>query len=156
MKCPSCGHTENRVLETRMHKEGDIRRRRECLKCGSRFNTLEGLLLSYPYVVKKDGRREPFNLDKLRKGILIACKKRPVSLSAIEALVGHISSWAQSSTEKEVGSKNVGQKVVEGLKQLDDVAYVRFASVYKSFQDVNEFVESLSLEQRKPHIDREC
>lgn len=143
MKCPNCDNPESRVLDTRIPREGEIRRRRECLECKFRFTTVETLLISYPHVVKKDGRREPYNREKLRRGIQIACKKRPISIAEIENLVNRISRWAQSAVDKELQAKNIGQAVVEELKSLDDVAYVRFASVYKNFRDINEFVESL-------------
>ena len=143
MKCPNCDNPESRVLDTRIPREGEIRRRRECLECKFRFTTVETLLISYPHVVKKDGRREPYSREKLRRGIQIACKKRPISIAQIENLVNRISRWAQSAVDKELQAKNIGQAVVEELKGLDDVAYVRFASVYKNFRDITEFVESL-------------
>lgn len=146
MKCPQCGHLEHRVLETR-DREEEIRRRRECLACKLRFSTVETLLVYYPHVIKKDGRREPFSKEKLRRGIQIACKKRPVSVGQIENLVNRISRWVQNSPDKELSAKKVGQAVVKELKNLDDVAYVRFASVYKSFRDVNEFMQSLEAER---------
>ncbi|NJL25507.1 MAG: transcriptional repressor NrdR [Calothrix sp. SM1_5_4] len=147
MKCPQCGHPEQRVLETRVHREEEIRRRRECLACKFRFSTVETLLIHYPHVVKKDGRREPFSKEKLRRGIQIACKKRPVSVGQIENLVNRIARWVQTSPDKELSALKIGQAVVRELKSLDDVAYVRFASVYKSFKDVNEFMASLEAEQ---------
>lgn len=143
MKCPQCGHLEHRVLETRLHREEEIRRRRECLSCRLRFSTVETLLVAYPQVIKKDGRREPFSKEKLRRGIQIACKKRPVSVGQIENIVNRISRWVQSSPDKELAANKIGQAVVKELKTLDDVAYVRFASVYKSFKDVNEFMQTL-------------
>ncbi|MBX3023229.1 MAG: transcriptional regulator NrdR [Bdellovibrionales bacterium] len=146
MKCPQCGHLEHRVLETR-DREEEIRRRRECLACKLRFSTVETLLVYYPHVIKKDGRREPFSKEKLRRGIQIACKKRPVSVGQIESLVNRISRWVQNSPDRELAAKKVGQAVVKELKELDDVAYVRFASVYKSFKDVNEFMQSLEAEK---------
>lgn len=146
MKCPQCGHLEHRVLETRVHRDEEIRRRRECLHCRLRFSTVETLLTQYPHVIKKDGRREPFSKEKLRRGIQIACKKRPVSVGQIENLVSRISRWVQASPDKELSAHKVGQAVVKELKTLDDVAYVRFASVYKSFRDVNEFMQSLEAE----------
>ncbi|NQY99730.1 MAG: transcriptional repressor NrdR [Bdellovibrionales bacterium] len=143
MNCPHCGYTENRVLDTRIQKEGDIRRRRECMKCKTRFSTVESILVNYPHVKKKDGRREPFSKEKLRRGIQIACKKRPVSIAEIESSVAKIAKWAQNRGEKEMNAKLLGQIVMSELKELDDVAYVRFASVYKTFKDIHEFVESL-------------
>jgi transcriptional repressor NrdR len=153
MKCPQCGHPEHRVLETR-DREDEIRRRRECLACKLRFTTVEALLVYYPHVIKKDGRREPYSKEKLRRGIQIACKKRPVSVSQIEHLVTRISRWVQSSPNRELAAHKIGQTVVKELKGLDDVAYVRFASVYKSFKDLNEFMQSLESEQeRQPGVE---
>ncbi len=143
MKCPLCGHSENRVLDTRLFRESEIRRRRECLSCKGRFSTVETLMVSFPFVLKKDGRREPYNKEKLRRGIQIACKKRPVSIAQIEAMVSRISKWVQGQGEKDLQSQELGRAVVTELRKVDDVAYVRFASVYKTFTDVNEFVESL-------------
>lgn len=144
MKCPTCGHAEDRVLDTRVGREGDsIRRRRECLKCNSRFTTLETLLQVYPLIIKKDGRREPFSREKVLKGIQAACQKRPVSLAQIEQIVDRVAKWLLSRSEREVTSQTIGQKVIKELRLLDDVAYVRFASVYQTFKDINEFVSSL-------------
>ncbi|MGE0527168.1 MAG: transcriptional regulator NrdR [Bdellovibrionales bacterium] len=155
MKCPQCGHQEHRVLETRVHRDEEIRRRRECLSCRLRFSTVESLLVHFPQVIKKDGRREPFSKEKLRRGIQIACKKRPVSVQQIENIVNRISRWVQSSPDKELAANKIGQAVVKELKTLDDVAYVRFASVYKSFRDVNEFMQSLEAEQNKSNSEAE-
>ncbi len=155
MKCPQCGHLQHRVLETRDRAE-EIRRRRECLQCKLRFSTVESLLVHYPHVIKKDGGREPFSKEKLRRGIQIACRKRPVSVGQIEAIVNRISRWVQSTPDKELAAHRIGQAVIQELKTLDDVAYVRFASVYKSFQDVTEFMkcleiaENLSSEKSEP------
>lgn len=143
MKCPQCGNLDNRVLDTRTFRDSEIRRRRECVQCKARFTTVESILVAFPHVIKKDGRREPYSKEKLRKGVQIACKKRPVSISDIENLIANVSRWVQSMGEREVDSKAIGRTVVSELKKLDDVAYVRFASVYKTFTDVNEFVESL-------------
>lgn len=146
MKCPNCGHIEDRVLDTRVQKEGDIRRRRECLNCKARFSTVETILIHYPHVAKKDGRREPFHKEKLRRGIQIACKKRPVSIAQIEGIVSKISKSVQNQGERELESAQIGQYVVEELRKLDHVAYVRFASVYRTFEDIGEFVNSLKNE----------
>lgn len=144
MKCPYCGHTEDRVLDTREQKDGDtIRRRRECLGCKARFSTVEVLSLSFPFVIKKDGRREPYSKEKILKGLQAATQKRPISLNQVEAIVDRISNWALARGEKEIPSVLIGQKVIRELRALDDVAYVRFASVYRNFQDVQEFVEKL-------------
>jgi transcriptional repressor NrdR len=126
-----------------VHREEEIRRRRECLSCKLRFSTVETLLVHYPQVIKKDDRREPFSKEKLRRGIQIACKKRPVSVSQIESLVNRISKWVETTPDKELSALKIGQAVVKELKSLDDVAYVRFASVYKSFKDVTEFMQTL-------------
>lgn len=143
MKCPFCGHSEDKVLDTRVQKDGGIRRRRECLSCRSRYSTLETVMLSYPYIIKKDGRREPYNKEKLLRGIQASCQKRPVSLQQLESVVERISAWLVTRGEGEVASKIIGRRVMAELKQLDDVAYVRFASVYRTFKDVQEFVEKL-------------
>lgn len=147
MKCPQCEHLEQRVLETRVYRKQEIRRRRECTQCKFRFTTVEVLLVHYPHVVKKDGRREPYSKEKLRRGIQIACKKRPVSVSQIEGLVGRITKWVETHPDKEMAAHRIGQVVIDGLKDLDDVAYVRFASVYKTFKDVGEFLKSLETEK---------
>ena len=143
MKCPHCGHNEDRVLETRAQKEGDIRRRRECLICKGRFSTIESVQMDFPFMIKKDGRREPFDPEKLRRGLQLACQKRPVSLAQIEQIVDRISRAALESNAGELPTSWLGQKVMRELRALDDVAYIRFASVYRSFKDVSEFVESL-------------
>ena len=148
MKCPQCDHPESRVLDTRVQKEGDIRRRRECLECKFRFTTAETLILNFPMVVKKDGRREPFSKEKLLRGLQAACQKRPISLSQIEQIVSRISRLVLEASEREVPAEFIGQHVVRELRNLDRVAYVRFASVYKTFGDIHEFVESLEKENR--------
>ena len=144
MKCPYCAHSEDRVLDTREQKEGSvIRRRRECLSCKARFTTVETLILTYPFVIKKDDRREPFSREKLLKGIQASCQKRPVSMEQMEAVVDKVSSWVLSHGDKELPTRVVGLKVMGELKKLDHVSYVRFASVYRNFKDVQEFVETL-------------
>lgn len=144
MKCPFCGNADDRVLDTRVQKDGEfIRRRRECASCNTRFTTTESITRADLDVVKKDGRREPYQKEKLVAGIRAACQKRPVSLSQIEHLVERIGKWILSDFEKEVPSEIIGQRVMEELKKLDDVAYIRFASVYRTFKDVQEFVQTL-------------
>ena len=143
MRCPFCGHSEDKVLDTRVQKDGVIRRRRECLSCKSRYSTLETVMLSYPFIVKKDGRREAFNKDKLLRGMQASCQKRPVGLSQLEGAVDRIAAWLMTRGESEVASKIIGRRVMAELKMLDDVAYVRFASVYRTFKDIQEFVEKL-------------
>ncbi len=143
MKCPFCGHADDRVLDTRVQKDGSIRRRRECLECKARFSTVETIMLAYPFIIKKDGRREPFSKDKIHNGLQAAVQKRPVSLAQLDGVVERISAWAINRGESEISSRLIGKKVMAELKQLDDVAYIRFASVYRTFKDVQEFVETL-------------
>jgi len=148
VKCPFCGHQDDRVLDTRVQKDGSIRRRRECLSCKHRFTTFETILLNLPYIVKKDGRREPFSREKILKGIQAATQKRPVSQSELDVIVDHIASWILHQGDNEIPSQAIGSKVMSELKKLDDVAYVRFASVYRTFRDVQEFVETLGEDTR--------
>lgn len=153
MKCPFCSHSEDKVLDTRVQKDGGIRRRRECLSCKSRYSTQETVMLSYPFIIKKDGRREPFNKEKLIRGMQASCQKRPVSLAQVEAAVERIAAWLITRGEGEVASKIIGRRVMAELRQLDDVAYVRFASVYRTFKDVQEFVEKLEDDELVDMID---
>jgi transcriptional repressor NrdR len=154
MKCPYCGHNEDRVLDTREQKEGEmIRRRRECLKCKSRFSTVETLNLNFPMIVKKDGRREPFSKEKIFKGLQAACQKRPISQTQLETVLDRISTWVLGRGEKEIPARLIGQKVMRELRLLDDVAYVRFASVYRTFKDVQEFVETLEGQENMDVVD---
>jgi transcriptional repressor NrdR len=135
---------ENKVIDSRLNKDGDItRRRRECLACAERFTTYERIEKTLPYIIKRDGRREEFNRLKILDGIKKACQKRPVSIESIEGLVDRVEKYFQDLGEKEVSAVTVGEKVVRELSHLDDVAYVRFASVYRSFKDVNEFMSEL-------------
>lgn len=145
MKCPYCGHQDDRVLDTRIHREGaQIRRRRECLACKGRYSTAENIVEVVPIVIKKDGRRENFSKEKVFKGIQAACQKRPIAMAEIENMVERITAWAMAQQEKEIPSVELGSIVMKELQALDDVAYVRFASVYKTFKDVNEFVTGLT------------
>lgn len=153
MKCPFCGHNDDRVLDTRVQKEGSIRRRRECLECKARFTTLEMLMVNFPMIIKKDGRREPFSKEKILKGLQAACQKRPISLAQLEAVVERISAWTINRGESEIASRLIGKKVMAELKQLDDVAYIRFASVYRTFKDVQEFVETLEDDEWMDYAD---
>lgn len=147
MRCPYCGHQEDKVLDTRVQREGEaIRRRRECLECNGRFTTVETLLQVYPLIVKKDGRREPFAKDKVLRGIQAACQKCAVSLAQMEQIVDRVARWVLSRSEQEIPARWVGEKVVKELRLLDNVAYVRFASVYRDFKDVQEFVTKLEEE----------
>ena len=144
MRCPFCKKTENKVIDSRLSHEGHvIRRRRECLDCGRRFTTYERVEEMMPLVVKKDGRREAFDREKVLAGLTKAVEKRPVSAEQLEQVVVDIEQKLQESGEKEVGTKDIGELVMVALQKVDDVAYVRFASVYRSFRDVREFMEEL-------------
>jgi transcriptional repressor NrdR len=144
LKCPGCRDLNNRVIDSRLGKDGDvIRRRRECERCGRRFTTYERVEELLPAVVKKDGRREPFDRLKIMAGLTKACEKRPVSVEAIEQVTDRIERTIADRGEKEVASAVIGEAVVQALRELDTVAYVRFASVYRSFQDIDEFMEEL-------------
>ena len=144
MKCPYCSKIENKVIDSRLSKDGrTIRRRRECLACARRFTTYERLEEILPMVIKKDGRREPFNRDKIIAGIKMSCQKRPVSVTKIEDFVDSLEVYFQELGKKEVESKEIGEKVISSLKDWDEVAYVRFASVYRQFKDINEFMNEL-------------
>jgi transcriptional repressor NrdR len=144
MKCPYCGFIESRVIDSRMSKEMDaIRRRRECLKCSKRFTTAEMMEDGLPLVVKKDGRREVFDRAKILNGLKKACEKRPVGITDLEKTVSRIEYGLTERGEKEVTSTEIGRVVMDELKALDEVAYVRFASVYRQFKDITEFMEEL-------------
>jgi transcriptional repressor NrdR len=151
MRCPACGYGEDRVLDTRIQKDGEIiRRRRECLGCRNRFTTQESLILNFPTVLKKGGQKEPFIKTKIANGIQMACQKRPVPLDIIDQIVEKISQWALETTQKEISSQTIGQHIMNELKNIDDVAYVRFASVYKNFKDANEFVRIIDDPRQSP------
>ncbi|MCC7344475.1 MAG: transcriptional repressor NrdR [Deltaproteobacteria bacterium] len=142
MKCPFCGDPESKVIDSRVSKDGGmIRRRRECEVCQKRFTTYERVEEMLPLVVKKDGRREPYDRGKVITGLKKACEKRPISVETIEKTANDIESALMESGEAEVPSSRVGEQVMQALKELDDVAYVRFASVYRSFKDIGEFVD---------------
>ncbi len=144
MKCPFCRDLENKVIDSRLSKEGDvIRRRRECLHCTRRFTTYERAEEAFPLVVKKDGRREPYDRMKIVAGLKRACEKRPVGIEQIERVVDGIERSLQERGEKEVASSLIGEALMRELHGLDKVAYVRFASVYRSFEDIGEFMEEL-------------
>lgn len=144
MKCPFCGHQEDKVMDSRPSKGGSaIRRRRECLKCQKRFTTYEQIEEILPMVVKRDGRREPFDRLKIVAGVRKAVEKRPVSSEKIEALVDDIENALMERAAKEINSTEVGEMVMNRLKELDDVAYVRFASVYRQFKDINAFMDEV-------------
>ncbi|MGE5190807.1 MAG: transcriptional regulator NrdR [Gemmatimonadota bacterium] len=155
MKCPRCGHGDNKVVDSRVGKDGDvIRRRRECLSCRVRFTTYERIEEELPLVVKRDGRREPFDRQKILTGILKACEKRPVSYATIERVVDALEGEFQASGEREISSVQVGERVMAELLKLDDVAYVRFASVYRQFKDISQFVEEIKSLIAEPPPDR--
>lgn len=140
MHCPFCGTDDTRVIDSRLVAEGaQVRRRRECAHCGERFTTFETAELVMPRLIKSDGTREPFDERKLRSGMLRALEKRPVSLESLEAAITRICHRLRASGERELPSRAVGEAVMEELQLLDDVAYVRFASVYRSFQDISDF-----------------
>ncbi|MBI5446980.1 MAG: transcriptional repressor NrdR [Deltaproteobacteria bacterium] len=144
MRCPFCAEHEDKVIDSRMSKEGDvIRRRRECIGCGRRFTTYERVEEVLPLIVKKDGRRELFDRLKLMAGLKKACEKRPVSAEDLEGIVNGVEARLQEHGSKEVPSREIGEAVMEALQQLDPVAYVRFASVYREFRDLDEFMEAL-------------
>ncbi len=144
MKCPFCSHLENRVIDSRLSREGDVtRRRRECARCVRRFTTYERVEEILPLVVKKDGRREAYDRRKIIAGMRKACEKRPVSIATIEEAADRIERFLQSKGDKEVASTVIGEEVMRQLYELDKVAYVRFASVYRSFQDLDAFMREL-------------
>jgi transcriptional repressor NrdR len=144
MKCPKCGHQEDKVVDTRTVRNGDvIRRRRVCLACDHRFTTYEEVVKAHLRVVKRDGRHEELDRNKLMNGIVRACEKRPISSSQIEQLVTRILNELESEFEREVPSTVIGKKVMDGLEKLDEVAYIRFASVYRRFKDVNQFLSEV-------------
>jgi len=144
MKCPYCTKINNKVIDSRLSKDGrTIRRRRECIECGRRFTTYEKLVDVLPMVVKKDGRREPFSREKIISGIRKACQKRPISITKIEEFVDSLEIYFQDLGKKEVDNSEIGEKVINELKKWDEVAYVRFASVYRQFKDISEFMTEL-------------
>ena len=151
MRCPFCGNMDTRVIDSRLASEGmQVRRRRECVACGDRFTTYEAAELVMPRIVKSDGTREPFNEEKLLTGVLRALEKRPVDTDSVDAAISHIQHRLQSCGEREIESRRLGQWVMEELRNLDQVAYVRFASVYRSFQDVSEFRDEIERLEQGP------
>jgi transcriptional repressor NrdR len=144
MKCPYCGSLRDRVIDSRQSKEGDvIRRRRLCLDCNKRFTSYERIEESVPVVIKKDGRREPFDRMKILNGLKKACEKRPISVETLQNIVDTIEKKAMDTGESEIMSAWIGEEVMNHLRELDKVAYVRFASVYREFRDVKEFLEEI-------------
>ncbi|GAB3323650.1 transcriptional regulator NrdR [Haliea atlantica] len=151
MHCPFCAAEDTKVIDSRLVAEGDqIRRRRECLSCKERFTTYEVAELVMPRVIKQNGNREPFDENKLRAGFQRALEKRPVSVEAIEATINQIKHQLRATGEREVRSRVLGELVMDHLKQLDQVAYVRFASVYRSFQDISEFRDAIERLEAEP------
>ncbi len=144
MKCPYCGHLENKVVDSRLNKEYTItRRRRKCEECQRRFTTYERLEVTMPMLIKKDGRRETWDRTKVADGLKKACEKRPVSMTQIEEFVDALERDLQDMGEREIPVKLVGARIMDGLRNIDEVAYVRFASVYRQFKDLNEFMDEL-------------
>jgi len=145
MRCPFCGHDDSKVIDSRPTDEGvAIRRRRECIKCAQRFTTYEKVESLPIVVIKKDKTREMFNREKLLAGLTRACEKRPVEAAKLDLLVDKIESDLQNTLKREISTKEIGEKVMEGLKNIDEVAYVRFASVYRQFKDVNTFIAEVN------------
>ena len=145
MRCPFCGHEDSKVIDSRPTDEGvAIRRRRECIKCAQRFTTYEKVESLPIVVIKKDKTREMFDREKLLAGLTRACEKRPVETSTLDRLVDKIESDLQNTLKREISTKEIGEKVMEGLKDIDEVAYVRFASVYRQFKDVNTFIAEVN------------
>ncbi len=154
MHCPFCAADDTKVIDSRLVAEGDaVRRRRECQACGERFTTFETAELVMPRVIKRDGSREPFDEDKLKFGLVKALEKRPVSVDQIESALNHIKHSIRATGERELPSMVVGEAVMDALRSLDPVAYVRFASVYRDFQDVAEFAEEIRRLSKETNID---
>lgn len=154
MYCPFCSATDTRVVDSRLGAEGDqVRRRRKCGDCGERFTTYEVADLNMPRVMKSDGVGEAFNAEKLRAGMMLALEKRPVSMSDIDRAIQQIKKKILSSGLREVESQWIGERVMHELRELDGVAYIRFASVYRSFSDIDEFVETINLMEKKAATD---
>ncbi len=144
MKCPYCGHNKDKVIDSREKRGGEaIRRRRQCLACSRRFTTYERTEEAPYMVIKKDGRRETFDRQKILRGLLKACEKRPISVTTLEELIDTIEQKLQERSEREIPTSEIGSFIMERLKELDKVAYVRFASVYREFKDINEFMDEL-------------
>ncbi len=143
MKCVYCGETDSKVIDSRATEDGAIRRRRECLVCGKRFTTYETIVTTPVLVVKSSGARQAFDANKIKNGIIKACEKRPVPASRIDQLVNDIQKRVYNSLNQEITSKEIGEMVMKELKEIDEVAYVRFASVYRSFTDISSFMEEL-------------
>jgi transcriptional repressor NrdR len=155
VQCPFCNHLENKVVDSRLSKEGEaIRRRRECLGCMRRFTTYERIEDILPSVIKKDGRREPFDRQKILQGLKKACEKRPISIDVLEAVVDRIEKKIQEMGKSEIPTQVIGEEVMKELHALDQVAYVRFASVYREFKDLGEFMNELKELLKEERRDR--
>lgn len=153
MNCPFCNYSDTRVVDSRLGKEGkNVRRRRECPECERRFTTYERVEEILPWVIKKDGRREAFDRAKIIAGMQRACEKRPVSIAQIEELVDRLERHLQDSGEKEISASLIGAEVMKSLQAADEVAYVRFASVYRQFKDINEFMHELKELLARPEV----
>lgn len=140
MHCPFCNHSETKVIDSRLVAEGNqVRRRRECQECGERYTTFESAELVLPRVIKSNGNRQPFDEEKLRSGLMRALEKRPVSVEEVESTINRIKHRLRATGEREIATREVGELVMQELRELDEIAFVRFASVYRSFQDINEF-----------------
>ena len=156
MRCPFCSNPESKVVDSRPVDEGRaIRRRRECLSCGKRFTTYETIEIAPILVVKSDGTRQAFDLGKIKRGVIKACEKRPVPIEKIDALAEDIAKRVYNSMEQEISSKQIGEMVMEGLQKLDEVAYVRYASVYRSFKDISSFMAELQKMMEKKEAGEE-
>lgn len=155
MYCPFCGDKETKVIDSRLVADGNqVRRRRECQECGERFTSFETAELVLPRVIKSNGSRQPFDEDKLRSGLTRALQKRPVSVEVVESTINRIKHKLRATGEREIKTREVGEMVMEELRELDEVAYVRFASVYRSFQDVNEFREEIERMDKEAQKDK--
>jgi transcriptional repressor NrdR len=156
MHCPYCPMTDTKVIDSRLViEENQVRRRRECVACKSRFTTYESVELTFPQIIKRDGRREPFDLENCRNGMLRALEKRPVSMDQVSTAVENIKQKLAARLEREVSSQLIGEWVMAELRALDEVAYVRFASVYRRFQDISEFHREITKLQQEPSTEEE-
>ena len=156
MHCPFCGAGDTKVIDSRLASDGaQVRRRRECVQCEERFTTFEQAVLVMPRIVKRDGTREPFHEEKLRSGVLRALEKRPVATEEVESAIERIQHRLHASGEREMPSRQVGEYIMDELRNLDQVAYVRFASVYRSFQDISEFQQEINRLQEAPEAEQQ-
>ncbi len=152
MKCPFCGFLEDKVIDSRLSRDHSaIRRRRQCLSCNRRFTTFERIEVSLPVIIKRNLNREPYNRDKVESGIHKACEKRPVSQEKIDELINELEQRLRETGEKEISAEVIGEHIMNALKELDDVAYIRFASVYRQFKDISEFMQELQELLNQPH-----